>query len=100
MTLDEALERMDAVAVRADSLVDDDGGSPVWLLPADVEALGVVLTAARENHSARLVAETNALSAKALEMARRSDPKKHACSASLVEGRCYICGQRPEVHVP
>lgn len=101
MPLAEELERTEALRTTLATLgARIDAGATT-----DAEALAVVLTAARQTFASETVSRVNALSAQALEMARREEEGlrgmqnrqnlPHVCTGALVEGRCYICGQVP-----
>lgn len=82
MGLAEALERMDDIRA-------------TWLRHArsskqkDIHALGVVLTAARENHAAKVVATTHQLVERAREMGKPHPFKPIMIGRQAV---CFICG--------
>ena len=99
MTLDEALEKVETIRANAERTGREtpEGSLPQRWACLDEEALRVVLAAARENHSARLVAETNALSAKALEMARNDSGTGRGLPGRV----CAGCGDpQPGPHGP
>jgi hypothetical protein len=100
MGMKKALETVDAML----ATLRNHSGTGVMLeccyrAAANAEALGVVLAAARENHTAALVARVNETTARALEMTRR-----HSFRASKRDGDlgCYNCGGRESdpIHRP
>lgn len=108
MPLAEALEVVGAMEsdFRGQSTVGTTGDGHYCRV---ADALASVLAAARQTFASETVSRVNALSAQALEMARREEgvlrgmqnrqTEPHVCTGALVEGRCCICGQVPSHHL-